>query len=207
MKTTIFHKVIIALGIITTITSCGGSTYMVDSWKAPGETLKTDDLEKVMVSVLTKNETSRRIAEEQVAGYNSAFTQSYKALGTEKVALDTAMSKQILRKENFDAVLVFTLKEKNTSQTWVPGNSYNYWGYHGWYYGSYYDPGYIQEDVNYMVETNLFSLTENKLLWSGITKTVNPVSLEQTISEVVKQTYHRMQNDGLFTEPTNTTNP
>lgn len=199
----VLPKIIVALSLITTMVSCGGSTYMVDSWKAPEETIEKDELKKVMVSIHAKNETSRRIAEDQVAGYNAIFTQSYKVLGTQKVALDTNMSKEILQKGNFDAVLVFALKEKNTTETWVPGmSSYDYWGYHSWYYGSYYDPGYIQQDVNYRVETNLYSLKEKKLLWSGVTTTVNPVSLEQSISEIVKEVYVRMQKDGLFSEPT-----
>ena len=187
--------------------SCGGSTYMVDSWKAPEETLEKGELHKVMVSVLAKNETTRRITEDQVASYNPSFVASYKVLGTKQIALDTAASKQILQHENFDAILMFTLKDKNTTETWVPGTSYNYWGYHGRYYGSYYDPGYIQQDVNYTVETNLYSLKDKKLLWSGITKTVNPVSLEQTISEIVNQIYNRMQKDGLFPEAAEQSNP
>ncbi|WP_417588329.1 hypothetical protein [Owenweeksia hongkongensis] len=203
----ILSKVLFAISIITTLASCGGSTYMVDSWKAPGETIEKQDLKKVMVSVLTKNETSRRIAEDQVAGYSPVFTPSYKVLPTQKIALDTTVSKQILQKESFDAVLVFALKDKNTTQTYVPGTNYNYWGYHGYYYGSYYDPGYIQQDVNYSVETNLYSLKENKLLWSGMTTTVNPVSLEQTISEIVKEVYQRMQKDGLFPDTTDQQNP
>lgn len=198
---------IFALSLMATMVSCGGSTYMVDSWKAPGETIENDELNKVMVSVLAKNETSRRIAEDQVASYNAAFTPSYKVIGTQQIALDTNMSKELLQKGNFDAVLVFALKEKNTTETWVPGSSYNYWGYHSWYYGSYYDPGYIQQDVNYRVETNLYSLKGKKLLWSGVTTTVNPVSLEQTISEIVKETYERMQKDGLFPDATDETNP
>lgn len=204
----VLPKIFYALGIIATMVSCGGSTYMLDSWKAPDKTIEKGELQKVMISVLAKNETTRRIAEDQIASYNPVFVPSYKVLGTQKIALDTSMSKQILQKENFDAVLMLTLKDKSTTETWVPGTTnYNYWGYHGRYYGSYYDPGYIQKDVNYTVETNLYSLKDKMLLWSGITNTVNPASLDQTISEIVNQIYNRMQKDGLFPEPTNESNP
>lgn len=181
--------------------NCGGTTYMVDSWKDPDASIKEGDLQKVMVAVLGPNETARRSAEDQVTGYNAVFVPSYQVLNTQKVALDTIASKSILQKQNFDAVLTMRLKEKNKTQTWVPGSTnmgYGYWGYHGMYYGAYYDPGYMRDDVSYVVETTLFSLKDNELLWSGITSSVNPTSANEAINQVVKEVYYRMQKDDLF---------
>lgn len=188
------------LAIIIGVSSCGGSTYMVDSWSAPNETIQKGDLNKVMVAVLSNSETSRRRAEDEIASYNSMFTPSYKVLGTQQMALDTAKSKSVLKSQNYDAVLLMRLRDKNETQTWVPGNTYNYWGYHGMYYGAYYDPGYVRNDVSYTIETNLFSIKDNKLLWSGITSSMNPTSLETTVDEVVKEVYQRMKKDGLIPE-------
>lgn len=186
--------------IIISLTGCGSSTYMVDSWKAPNATINKEDLDKVLVAVLVPNETGRRRAEDQIATYNTAFTPSYQILGEQRIALDTSVSKQILEKEDFDAVLTFHLKEKTNTQTWVPGTTtgYGYWGYHGMYYGSYYDPGYMREDVNYVVETTLFSLKDKQLLWSGITSSMNPTNIDQTIDQIVREVYFRMKKDGLF---------
>lgn len=199
-------KVFSGIIIFSLLWSCSGSTYIVDSWKSPETTLKKGDLTKVMVAVLAPSETGRRRAEDQIVSYNDVFVPSYKVLGEKKTAIDTAASKQIIKNEGFDAVLTLRLKEKNNSQTWVPGSTtgYGYWGYHGMYYGSYYDPGYMREDVSYVVETTLFSLKDKQLLWSGITSSMNPTNVEQTIDEIVNEVYRRMQKDGLFEEPKTT---
>ena len=193
--------------ILSIIWSCGGSTYMVDSWKAPEAQLKQGDFEKVMVSVLAPNETARRRAEDYIAARNPIFTPSYQVLGKQQVATDTTQSKAILQQQNFDAALTFRLREKNNTQTWVPGTTsgYGYWGYHGMYYGAYYDPGYMREDVNYVVETTLYSLKDKALLWSGITSSMNPSSIERTMDEIVYEVYQRMKKDGLFPDETQNT--
>ncbi len=189
------------LVMLTALYGCS-STRVVNSWKAPGVQLRQGDFSKVMVAVLSTNETSRRHAEQKLASYNPIFVPSHQVLGTQAVVMDTSKSKAILQRQGFDGVLTFRLLQKDKSTTWVPGSysyGYSYYGYHSHYYSNFYDPGYVREDVRYYIECNLHSFDKG-LVWSGVTSTMNPSDLERTVDEVVYEVYKRMRQDGLFAE-------
>ena len=159
-----------------------------------------------MVGVLSPQEANRRKSEEQISTYHKSFIPSYQVLGTQEIIMDTAQSKAILKRQGFDGAMLFRLVDKDKSTTYVPGSmSYGmgygagYWGYHSAYYGAYYDPGYYREDVTYVVETILYSFEKNKLLWTGLTSTVNPSDREQSVDDIVRTVFEQMQRDGLFT--------
>lgn len=51
-------------------------------------------------------------------------------------------------------------------------------------YRGYYSQGYYTEDRNYIVETNVFSIAQDKLLWSCITSILNPTNVNKTVDEI-----------------------
>jgi hypothetical protein len=55
-----------------------------------------------------------------------------------------------------------------------------YWGY-GWGYAN--TPGYITTDSVVKVETLVYSLEQDKLVWAGVSRTVDPTKVESFISE------------------------
>lgn len=184
----------------TVIASCSGSTHIVNSWKAPDAQLNKSDLDKVMVAVLSTNEATRRIAEDQLAAKNPGLSPSYKIITSEALARNVEESKQQLSAAGFDGVLIFRFLDTQESSSYVPP-SYagpGYWGYHRGYWGNYYDPGYYREDTEYIVESTLFSLEQDKLLWSGITSTLNPDRLDEMVNEIADEVYRQMVADGLF---------
>ncbi len=193
-----------ALICLIVLSSCGSSksTQLVSHWKDPN--LKEADikeLKSVMVAVFAANESSRRAAEDKIAEINPAIVQSYMILN-EKISQSVEESKKIMEEKDFDGVLVFRLVSKEKSQEYVPGTSSygggyggGYYGYHSGYYGSYYDPGYYKDNTSYVVETSLYSLKKDKLIWSGITSTVNPVSVKSAMSEIAETIFNQIQKD------------
>ena len=63
------------------------------------------------------------------------------------------------------------------------GSFYGYWGY-GW--GAVYDPGYLRTDTVVMVETLIYSVTQDKLVWAGHSKTTNPSIKYSDVFQVIK---------------------
>ena len=70
-----------------------------------------------------------------------------------------------------------------------------YWGY-GW--NSVYSPGYLSTDTIISVETLVYSLTDDKLLWASTSRTTNPGNLDQLIREVADATANEMAKQGLL---------
>jgi hypothetical protein len=188
----LFHA---ALLVIIGISSCT-STTLQSSWKAPGASYTKEQFKKVMVVALVKDETTRRIAEDKLASEDSAFRASYTVLGPDQQNMDDAAIKKFVAQHGFDGVVTMQLIDVQKNINYVPGTYQG--GYYGWYgmnYNNFYTPGYYTEDASYIIETNIFSVAQDKLLWSGISSTVNPTSINKTIDEVWKAVVAKMKSD------------
>ncbi|AGA79678.1 hypothetical protein [Echinicola vietnamensis] len=190
--------------VIAIACGCSSSTSIVSSWKSPDVQPQDVELTKIMVAVLGNSEASRRIAEDKVASLNPKIHPSYQVLMNAAAATDTTRSSDILQEQGFDGIIVMKLVDKDKSTDWVPGSYTGYWSMHPYYwggfgYGGYYDPGYYTEDITYVVETSLYSLKgSTRLLWSGISSTVNPSSVEKTVQDIAMKSYDQMKTDGLL---------
>ncbi|MBW6497875.1 MAG: hypothetical protein K0B09_05785 [Bacteroidales bacterium] len=180
--------------------SCGTQTKIVSSWKDPNTAIDPDRLSKVMVAVLAPDETIRRRAEDKMATLHPAFFQSYQIFESPDEAKDENRAKVILRDADFDGVIILKLVKIEEKETYMPGNMRRtaYWNQHGIFFTKYYTPGYYLRDQDYFLSTNVFSLTHDKLLWSGITSTLNPATIEGTIEEVINEVARQMKKDGFI---------
>ncbi|WP_299255643.1 hypothetical protein [uncultured Cytophaga sp.] len=175
------------------------STTLQSSWKAPGATYTKEQFKKVMVVALLKDETTRRIAEDKLASKDTTFRQSYEVFGVEQKDMDEPGVKNFLAQNGYDGIVTMNLIDDQKTTTYVPGTYQGgYYGWYGMYYGGYYSPGYYTENQNYVIETNVFSVSQNKVLWSGITTTTNPIYIEKTIDEVWDAVISRMKQQGFI---------
>src|SRR3954468_8478014 len=173
--------------------SCEPSTKLEKTWRDPSFTKSTtNEFHKVLVMGLLKDESSRRIAEDKMVAQfkNVQAVQSYSYLQPSDTARGSVDAK--LKKDGFDGVVVMRLADVDKSTSYVPGT-----GYGGWYGYRYSSPGYYQEDKTFYVETNFYSLSSDKLLWSGTTSSLNPSKLDKTIDEIIVTLKQQLQKQGL----------
>jgi hypothetical protein len=178
MKVTV--KLISAALALAALTSCGTSTKLSSSWvdpAAPGHSYN-----KLIVVGVAQNAGVRRTFEDefvkelQSRGVNAA--QSYQVLGEGKI--DKAAAAAKLREVGADGVIVTRLVDQQTVNTYYPPTysaapSAYYGGWYGYYNMGYMSsPGYYSEDQVLRVETNLYDLSNDKLMWSGLTDTTIP---------------------------------
>jgi len=192
-------KFLIPLSLIGLMFACGPSTKLEKSWADPSfNATTTKPFTKVLIIAPLKDEASQRTAEDKIAKQlkQGVGVQSYtylSAADTNKNVVD-----QKLLKDGFDGIIEMHLKEVEKSTEYVQGSSYGGYGYRGYYgYGSY-SPGYYTENKTFMVETNLYSIRENKLLWSGTTSSLNPTSFDATIDQIIYTVKYELQKKGLI---------
>jgi hypothetical protein len=196
-------KLFIILGFFSLI-SCGPSTEIVKSWHEPGAVVSASGSQKVLVLGLVKDESSRRIIEDNlVKRLGGKGVASYTIITTEMVkGADESALEQKLTQGGFTHVLMTRLADIEKETSYVPGTTTGYYGGYGRYYGygagMYSTPGYYQEDKNYFVETTVYSINPNKLLWTGTTKTVNPSKMDKTINEIATVVGDQMKKDGFY---------
>jgi hypothetical protein len=62
----------------------------------------------------------------------------------------------------------------------------------------YTSPGFYTSDKHFLVETNVYSVAQSKLLWSGVTDSVNPSYT--TTTRIGTAVIESMKKEGFLVE-------
>ena len=191
--------------VVASLTACA-TTSFTSSWKAPdAQPMGSLAGQKVVAVAMTKNQAVRRSAEDTlVSVLNANGSQgipSYSILGDET---DEAKAKAAIEKSGAVAVVVMrpVAQEKEISSTpsMYMGPRYGgYWGgYYGYGWGGAWGGTEIRTDTIVIVETLVYSLKQNKLVWAGQSKTTNPSKVDAFVKEVAAGAGKEMKKAGLF---------
>ena len=198
-------KQLVLSGIIAILLiSCGPSTKIEKSWVEPGASVDLKGNMKTLIIGLVRDETSRRVVEDQIAKrLNGKGVPSYTVLSSEMLKDTTgAILSAKITEGNYTHLILMRLADIEKETSYVPGTTTGYYGGYGRYYGygagMYSSPGYYTEDKNYFVETTVYSINPDKLLWTGTTKTVNPDKMEKTVNEIADAVSDKMKKDGFL---------
>jgi hypothetical protein len=182
------------------------STKITSTWSMPDKQISIKKLNKVLVVALFKNETSRHKAEDQMVSYlKGKGIASYAYLNVNFNKKSETEIRQKVELGGFDGAVTMRLIDIDKEENYVPGNISTYPNYYGSFSGyyhrnwSYYDdPGYYYTTKKYIVETNVYSLKEDKIIWSGITKTTDPDGVDKMMREITKVVYKKMIKEGFI---------
>ena len=198
---------VLAILVAVGLTACATTTF-TSSWKAPdAQPMGSLAGQKVVAVAMTKNQATRRSAEDTlVSVLNASGAQgipSYSILGDET---DEAKAKAAIEKSGAVAVVAMrpVAQEKEISST--PSTMYmgprygGYWGgYYGYGWGGAWGGGVdIRTDTIVIVETLVYSLEQNKLVWAGQSKTTNPSKVDAFVKEVAAGAGKEMKKAGLL---------
>jgi hypothetical protein len=191
-----------------TLSACA-TTGFVSTWKAPDATPLQVSGSKVAAVVMMRNEAARRAAED-------ALAREITAHGAQGVAMYTIQPEA--RPDNEQAVRAAVEgagvagaivmrpvgKEKEVVSTPVTYGGPMYGGYWGGYYGYGWGSPYayggteIRTDTIVSIETLVYSLKQNKLVWAGQSRTTNPTGVEQLVKEISAAVAQELQKQGLI---------
>jgi hypothetical protein len=171
------------------LTASCATTKMTDVWKDDNY---RGTMKKVVVIGIFKEPDTRKIFEDEFADRLRArgvdATASHKIISNaEQPDKDVVLRK--IREFGADAVLVTRVMDMETVKTSVPGQSYavpGYYGSYGMYYGYSYRPGYTLQEGFAFMETNMYNVGDEKLAWSGRSKTKLSATRYELIQEYVK---------------------
>ena len=192
---------------ILAITSCS-STKITSTWREPNKEISLNKLNKVLVVALFQNETSRRKAEDQMVGYfYGKGVASYDYLDKNISAKNENAIREKIKNDGFDGAVTMRLLDVDKEEVYSRGNISMYPAYYrnfsGYYFrnwGYFSDPGYYSTTKTYTVETNVFSIKEDKIIWSGITKTTDPSGVTKMTDEIGKVVFNEMVKEGFINE-------
>jgi hypothetical protein len=183
------------------------STSFNSTWRNPAAEPGNFQGQKVAALVMSKEQSVRFGAEDALAreltARGAVGIPAYSLIPKE-LERDKDKAKEFLEKANVVGVVVLRVVGKDQQITQSPGMywgaaSYtSFWGgYYGWGWGGVYSPGYIQTDTIVSVETLVYSLKQDKLVWAGQSETTNPSKVGPFIQELVAKVAAEMKKEGL----------
>jgi hypothetical protein len=186
------------------LASCA-STSFVSTWKAPdAQSLRGEG--KVVTVVMTQNEAMRRSAEDSLAqeitkmGAKAGAIPGYTLIQNEPTETE-ANAKEALEKAGIGVIVVMRPTAVSQEISSSPSASATYWhgGYYGYGWGAAYGPSMnIQTDTIVHIQTLVYSMKQNKLVWSGQSKTTNPGNVDSLVKEVIYAVADEMKKGGLI---------
>jgi len=181
--------------------SCA-STDFKSTWKDPEAGPVELQGKRMAAFAVTKNQSMARAAEDAMAG--ALAKQGVQAIPGYQLApggyTDTAVLKEKLKAANVDAAVVMRVVGRRQEVDYVPtgptyGSFYGYWDY-GW--GAVGSPGYLTTDEIVSVETLVYSVPDNKLIWAGVSETFDPGKVDKVTKEIMNKATKEMKKDGLI---------
>jgi hypothetical protein len=190
------------------LVACSSNSF-VASWKAPDAQPLQVTGAKVAAVVMVNNEASRRVAEDKLAREITARG----AVGVPMYVIypdaqpsNEPQARTALEKAGVLGVVV--MRPVSVDKEIVSTPSYSepiYRGYWGGYYGAGWGTpwgavgGDIRTNTIVQVETLVYSLKQNKLVWAGQSKLTNPSSIDRTIERLATAAASELQKQGLIT--------
>ena len=191
--------------VIGTAALVGAATKFTSTWKAPGVTGVAFAGQKVAALVISDDQSLRMSGEEALTRELTARgvqgIASYRIVPPEELK-DKDKARGWFERSGVYGVVAMRPISAEKVQTWQPSvwsqpyysSLWSYWGY-GW--GAIYDPGYVREDQLVVVETLIYSVPNNALIWAAMTETTNPKDLGRFVHDVVDAAAKEMRKQGI----------
>jgi hypothetical protein len=191
--------------VVLWVSACATPTTFTSTWKAPDAHGISGAGKKIAAVVMSSDTDRRRSAEVYLAGdltiRGAQGVASYTLLGFDN--RDANYARTRLKEAGVEGVVIMRMVGKDQTVSGEPGGfSGSAYGTFGSYY-SYgmqltYSTGSIRTDTVVSIETLIYSLKDDKLLWASTSRTSNPDDLSHLVDEVADAVAREAARQGLI---------
>jgi len=190
--------------------SCGSTTTeIIGEWSQ--DEYKTGTIDKLLVLGIVDQKKpllKRR--------FEDGLVDAFKGGGTDASAsmdympydeiIDSTSFEKYFKDHEFDAVLVSRLVGVDKERKVEAGFAYtipygSYYGFYGHYYASVQyanSSSYLSKNVVVVLETNLYETKDKKLIWSGISETIDPDKASDVIKSLGAVLSDKLSSEGFL---------
>jgi hypothetical protein len=195
-------RTLFAATVLCALSACV-NTSIVERWKDPG--FGGPALHKVLVVSVQRDQGRRRLWEDaMIAALAKRGVQSeasYQVFPEQAPAPDqlTAMA----TRDGFDGVVATHFVRAGQRVTAYGGWDYGGWGWGrrwGWGPGPWGGPGYLEADSLTEYQTDIYTIdsTGGKLIWSAITRSVDPSSTKSVTEGISHVLVPQLAKEGIL---------
>ena len=186
------------------VSSCAGTGTELTQ-KQVDNAYKGKPASNILVIAITGIEESRR-------SFEKKFVAQLKSVGVDAVSSHDAIpmpSNLKMKKEAIlnaceqyknDAVIITHLIGKEDKDVYTRGTTepHGFYGYYGSRYTSSHHPGHLSTTTTVRLETNLYDVKTEKLMWSGQSKTWSKESKDRIMNDVIKAVINKLKKNNLI---------
>jgi recombinational DNA repair protein RecT len=120
--------------------------------------------------------------------------------------IDSTTFEKYFNEMELDAVLVSRLVGLDKERRVQAGYAYvipfnNYYGFYGYYHAAIQyanSSSYLSKNVVVVLETNLYETKDKKLIWSGISETLDPDKASDVINSLGAALVYKLSSQGFL---------
>ena len=160
---------------------------------------------KIAALVISQDDSLRIPGEEALVRELTA--RGFQAVATYRIAPKEEMqsaerAKPWFERANIEGVVALrpVAKDSRTSYNagmWTSPYYSSFWGYYGYGWGVPYVAFSTGSDTIVVVETTIYSVPRNMLLWAAVSETKNPTTLPRFVTDLVKEQVKELKKQGL----------
>jgi hypothetical protein len=187
------------------VTVLSAAPQFTSAWRSPDAGSVSFGGKKVAALVITQDDSLRVAGEEALA--RELTERGLQAVATYRIAPKEELqsgdrAKGWFEKAGVEGVVAMrpVSSEKRTTYNpgvWMSPAYSTLWGYYGYGWGAVYVPGSIDRNTIVVVETTIYSVPRNQLLWAAVSETKDPKTLQRFVEDLVKESVKELQKQGL----------
>jgi hypothetical protein len=202
-----FGLQIVGVILLVSNLATAGSTKFVSTWTNPAGAPIGQAGKRVAAFLLNPDETMRQGPEETLATEMRRrgidCLAGYTVLPAE-LAKDLEKAKAFVKKSGITGAILMRVVGNEDRTSYTPGTMWyaapyypSFWGYWSYGWSAVYSPGYLTTDTIVSVETLVYSVEQDTLLWAGKSETTNPKEVRKFVKDLVEAAGKEMRKAGL----------
>jgi hypothetical protein len=194
-----------AVVIAAMVASLSAAVRFTSTWKSLDAGAVSFTGKKVAALVISANDSLRVAGEEALARELNA--RGMQGVATYRIApkeelLQADTARPWFERTGVEGVVVLRpvsidTRQRYTPATWVNSSYSSLWGYYGYGWSAVLVPASRRVQTDVIVETTIYSVARNELLWAAVTESTNTRDLPTFVQELVKTSVEVMQAQGL----------
>jgi len=200
----------LAAGAVAGLVAACAGTRVQSSWTNP--TVSPAPFRHVVAIALTKDPGRRQMMEDAMAAEirdeaPAVETLASRAILSDAEIADEARLRDHLAVTRFDGAIVMRITDVERRDVFVPGrttvvpvNYRTFWSYYRYWAPIAYEPGFIERTRNVQVESQVYRMPDGDLVYSAISRTLNPASAADLAERVAGVVTKELRQRGFIAQ-------
>lgn len=195
------------LAAFVLLNACSPNMKTTGSWVNQDKQIyQNKNYKKIFIAVITSDLELRKKLETELS--NSAQKMGYQTIQSlDKFNPGKMPTKEeafeIIKTTGADLIFSTAVVDEKSESRYVQSTGFTprfYGGYRGYYFGAsaYYQPGYYTTDKTYFLESNLFDVRSESLIWSAQSQVYNPTDINNSSKHYTELMLKQLKKNGII---------